>query len=78
MSGLGDMMAVASLGALISNRTPNKPAINQNNKSKKEKLSTKDIYSANAVMHMNQVLAKDIKQVEILRILKLYQKIINN
>jgi hypothetical protein len=35
------------LGALISNRTPNKPAINQNNKSKKEKLSTKDIYSAN-------------------------------
>ena len=47
MAGIGDMIALASVGALINNRSSKKDIKNQNNKSKKEKTNSTDIYSSN-------------------------------
>ena len=47
MAGFGEMLGLASAGALINKRTPKKEVKNINNKSKKEKLNVKDMYSVN-------------------------------
>jgi hypothetical protein len=47
MSGMVDMMALAAAGSVINSRIPPKDVKNQNNKSKKEKTNTRDIYATN-------------------------------
>jgi hypothetical protein len=47
MAGIGEMLTLASTGVAINNRSPKKDIRNQNNKSKKEKLNTRNIYATN-------------------------------
>jgi len=47
MSGLGETLGLAAVGAVINKRTIKPVVRNQNNKSKKESSNTRDIYSSN-------------------------------